>query len=143
MRREELAQIAGIGLTWYTWLEQGKDIQVSTQVLESLATPIQMNVEERNHLYMLALGQLPVEQTASYVTDQRWDLLLWNKAAVLVFGDFEAMDAKERNAIWRRFASSDYRKLIRDDAPELKLTVYRPLAENDTAKKMAQLMPDG
>ncbi|AWB45625.1 transcriptional regulator [Paenibacillus sp. CAA11] len=237
LRREELAQIAGIGLTWYTWLEQGKNIQVSTQVLECLVTVMQLNTEERNHLYNLALGQLPVEQTASieeslipivqnfmneyercpaYVTDQRWDILLWNKAGERVFGDFEKMDKKERNAIWRCFASTDYRNLIGDwenhakrllaqfrststpfvgeswfkdlvaelmeispefrqwwpsydisgtpigkkminhprvgtmvmehitfrvyDAPELKLTVYRPLEENDTVQKMIRLL---
>ncbi|MBN2980939.1 helix-turn-helix transcriptional regulator [Cohnella algarum] len=237
LRREELAQIAGIGLTWYTWLEQGKNIQVSTQVLECLVTVMQLNAEERNHLYNLALGQLPVEQTASieeslipivqnfmneyercpaYVTDQRWDILLWNKAGEQVFGDFEKMDKKERNAIWRCFASPAYRNLIGDwknhakrllaqfrststpfvgenwfkdlvaelmeispefrlwwpsydisgtpigkkiinhprvgtmvmehitfrvyDAPELKLTVYRPLEENDTVQKMIRLL---
>lgn len=237
LRREELAQIAGIGLTWYTWLEQGKNIQVSTQVLECLVTVMQLNAEERNHLYKLALGQLPVEQMASieeslipivqnfmneyercpaYVTDQRWDILLWNKAGEQVFGDFEKMDKKERNAIWRCFASPAYRNLIGDwenhakrllaqfrststpfvgenwfkhlvaelmvispefrqwwpsydisgtpigkkminhprvgtmvmehitfrvyDAPELKLTVYRPLEENDTVQKMIRLL---
>lgn len=237
LRREELAQIAGIGLTWHTWLEQGKNIQVSTQVLERLVTVMQLNAEERNHLYKLALGQLPVEQTASieeslipivqnfmneyercpaYVTDQRWDILLWNKAGERVFGDFEKMDKKERNAIWRCFASPAYRNLIGDweshakrllaqfrststsfvgegwfkdlvaelmeispefrqwwpsydisgtpigkkkinhprvgtmvmehitfqvyDAPELKLTVYRPLEEKNTVQKMIRLL---
>ncbi|WP_025721348.1 helix-turn-helix transcriptional regulator [Paenibacillus sp. 1-18] len=239
LRREELAQIAGIGLTWYTWLEQGKNIQASTQVLERLVTVMQLNTEERNHLYKLALGQLPVEQTASieaslipivqnfineyercpaYVTDQRWDILLWNKAGERVFGDFGKMDKKERNAIWRCFASPAYRNLIGDweshakrllaqfrltstpyvgegwfkdlvaelmeisldfrqwwprydilgtptgkkkinhphvgtlvmehitfrvyDAPELRLTVYRPLEENDTVQKMIHLLND-
>ncbi|AJY74707.1 helix-turn-helix transcriptional regulator [Paenibacillus beijingensis] len=240
LRREELAQIAGIGLTWYTWLEQGKDIQVSAQVLESLVSVMQLSAEERDHLYKLALGQLPVDQTASlqadltpilqnfmndfemcpaYVTDQRWDVLLWNKAARLVFGDFEKMSERERNALWRCFASPAYRRLMGDweshakrlmaqfrststpfvgeswfkelvadlmeispefrewwprydilgtpigkkmirhpragemmmehitfrvyDAPELKLTVYRPLAENDSAYKMERLMAEG
>lgn len=240
LRREELAQIAGIGLTWYTWLEQGKDIQVSVQVLESLAAAMRMSAEERNHLYMLALGQLPVDQTASfeaeltpilqnfmndfemcpaYVTDVRWDVLLWNKAARLVFGDFERMNGRERNALWRCFSSPAYRQLMGDweshakrllaqfrststlfvgedwfkelvgdlmeispefrewwprydimgtpigkktirhpragamimehitfrvyDAPELKLTVYRPLGENDSVQKMSQLLAEG
>ncbi|MCC8433448.1 helix-turn-helix transcriptional regulator [Brevibacillus sp. M2.1A] len=240
LRREELAQIAGIGLTWYTWLEQGKDIQVSTQVLDSLVTVMKLDTEERNHLFMLAHGQLPVEQTTSfeagitkimqnfmndfemcpaYATDQRWDILMWNKAAQLVFGDFEKMNKKERNAVWRCFASTDYRKLMGDweshakrllgqfrststpfvgedwfkelvgelmelspefrewwprydiqgtpigtkqinhptagtmtmehmtfrvyDAPELKLTIYRPLKENDSIKKLNLLMNGG
>lgn len=46
LRREEVAQLAGIGLTWYTWLEQGRDIKVSSQVLESIARVLQFTPEE-------------------------------------------------------------------------------------------------
>ncbi len=60
LRREELAQVAGIGLTWYTKLEQGQEIQVSAQVLESLARVLQLTPDERTHLYVLAREQLPL-----------------------------------------------------------------------------------
>src|SRR5579883_1729196 len=54
LRREELAQLVGVGVSWYTWLEQGRDIQVSDQVLERLASILQLNAEERRHLFLLA-----------------------------------------------------------------------------------------
>src|SRR5579859_8082917 len=56
LRREELAQLVGVGVSWYTWLEQGRDIQVSDQVLERLASILQLNEEERRHLFLLAQG---------------------------------------------------------------------------------------
>ncbi len=59
LRREELAQLVGVGVSWYTWLEQGRDIQVSDQVLERLASILQLNEEERHHLLLLAQGPLP------------------------------------------------------------------------------------
>src|SRR5260221_7250325 len=60
LRREELAQIAGISPTWYTKLEQGQEIQVSVQVLESLVRVLQLTPDERTHLYVLAREQLPM-----------------------------------------------------------------------------------
>src|SRR3954451_2443655 len=63
LRREELAQLAGVGVSWYTWLEQGRDIQVSDQVLERLASILQLNSQERRHLFLLAQGPVaPLEE---------------------------------------------------------------------------------
>src|SRR5437879_5361529 len=61
LRREELAQLAGVGATWYTWLEQGRAISVSGQVLESLARTLQLDADERAHLFILARQQLPAD----------------------------------------------------------------------------------
>jgi transcriptional regulator with XRE-family HTH domain len=61
MRREELALLAGIGATWYTWLEQGRAMSVSGQVLESLARVLQLDADERAHLFILARGQWPAD----------------------------------------------------------------------------------
>lgn len=54
LRREEVAQLAGVGVTWYTWLEQGREIQVSDQVIESLSRVLFLDKQERIHLYQLA-----------------------------------------------------------------------------------------
>src|ERR1700684_3065562 len=54
LRREELAQIAGVGITWYTWLEQGRDINVSTQVLEAVCRTLMLDPHERSHVMTLA-----------------------------------------------------------------------------------------
>ena len=60
LRREEVAHLVGVGVSWYTWLEQGRDIQVSDHVLERLARILQLNAEERTHLFVLARG--PVQR---------------------------------------------------------------------------------
>lgn len=54
LRREEVAQLAGVSTTWYTWLEQGRDIQVSSSVLDCVANALQLNADERRYLYSLA-----------------------------------------------------------------------------------------
>src|ERR1700759_2570782 len=59
LRREELAQLAGLSVTWYTWLEQGRDISVSRQVITSLARVLRLSEHEQAHLFMLGGLALP------------------------------------------------------------------------------------
>src|SRR6201986_1196983 len=54
LRREEGAQLSGVGVTWYTWLEQGRPIRASVQVLEAVARTLQLDTIERQHLFRLA-----------------------------------------------------------------------------------------
>ena len=54
LRREEVAMLAGVGVTWYTWLEQGRPINASTQVLDAVARTLKLDQPEREHLYRLA-----------------------------------------------------------------------------------------
>src|SRR5271154_3309513 len=54
LRREEVAQLAGVGVTWYTWLEQGRRINASMQVLDAVARTLRLDRAEREHLYRLA-----------------------------------------------------------------------------------------
>jgi transcriptional regulator with XRE-family HTH domain len=54
LRREEVAQLAGVGVTWYTWLEQGRPINASVQVLDAVARVLRLDATEREHLYRLA-----------------------------------------------------------------------------------------
>src|SRR5215471_5249578 len=54
LRREEVALLAGVGVTWYTWLEQGREINASTQVLDAVATTLRLDRAEREHMYQLA-----------------------------------------------------------------------------------------
>src|SRR5256886_4965596 len=56
LRREEVAQLAGVGVTWYTWLEQGRPINASVQVLDAIARVLKLDQAERAHLYRLAQG---------------------------------------------------------------------------------------
>jgi transcriptional regulator with XRE-family HTH domain len=127
LRREEVAQLANIGTSWYVWLEQGRDVHPSAQVLESLAQALQLTVNERRHLFLLA-GQssppasLPLEETASpalrqliaaldpspaYALGRRWDYLSWNRAADLLFGisQLAGSGPYARNLVWRMFTN--------------------------------------
>src|SRR5437667_12159244 len=59
LRREEVAVLAGVGLTWYTWLEQGREIQVSAPFLENLARALRLSEAERIHLFTLVQQRPP------------------------------------------------------------------------------------
>lgn len=134
LRREEVAQLAGIGLTWYTWLEQGRPIRVSTPVIESLSKILLLDKQERIHLYLLANQPLPIDMPVyqgtvspilqhvldslilcpSLVTDQRWNVIAWNKAACLIFGDFSEMNVRNQNIVWAMFTDNKYKQLLVD-----------------------------
>jgi transcriptional regulator with XRE-family HTH domain len=130
LRREEVAQLAGVGVTWYTWLEQGRNINVSTQVLDSLAQTFKLTEAEKAHLFLLA-GQTPPLQAApqqeqvspfwhrlleqmgnnpAYIMSRRWDVLAWNRAACLILGDFGAMAQEERNIMRLVFTNDEFRQ---------------------------------
>lgn len=135
LRRGEVAQLSGVSVDWYTWLEQGRDIQVSAQVVESIARALQLDTDERKHFYRLALQQLPSGQapaenvitiqlqrfldrqgaSPAYVTDPQLNIVGWNKAACLIYGDYEAMTLRERNSVWRTFTSPYVRQLLREN----------------------------
>ena len=134
LRREEVAQLADVGVTWYTWLEQGRDIHVSTQVLESLAHTFRLTPAEKAHLFLLA-GQAspayPVPQqeqvspflssflehmgtSPAYITGRRWDVLAWNRAACQIFGNFATIPVEERNIVRFIFTDEEYRRRCGD-----------------------------
>ena len=126
LRREEVAQLAGIGVTWYTWLEQGRPINASLQVLDAVARTLRLDAAERAHLRRLAavpepesaqaqdgddlepeiqeildgLGTLPA---AAY--NARLDLLAWNAAYAVLFSSLVAAPRERRNALWHIFTA--------------------------------------
>lgn len=134
LRREELAALAGVGTTWYTWLEQGRQITVSAQVLDSLARALQLDAAERAHLFLLARGEVPailaptteavegaVQQlldallpNPAYIVNARWKVVAWNEAACRVFIDFAALAERDRNLIWLLFTHPALRQLYVD-----------------------------
>ncbi len=132
LRREEVAQLANISISWYVSLEQGRDVQPSRQVLENLSTALQLTTAERNHMFSLARLQstqdaqrgLPVESVApalelairalnphpAYVLGCRWDLLVWNHAAEAVFAFSDIAPPHSRNYLWRSFTHPYFRR---------------------------------
>jgi transcriptional regulator with XRE-family HTH domain len=122
LRREEVAQLAGVGVTWYTWLEQGRDINASAQVLEAVARTLRMDHQERQHLFRLAgiaplaadaeCAMLPghmqdvLDQLSPFpalVSSPRFDLLAYNRAYNYLVDDVDRIPAEERNLIWLFF----------------------------------------
>jgi transcriptional regulator with XRE-family HTH domain len=118
LRREEVAALAGVGLTWYTWLEQGREISVSADFLDSLARVLKLDAAERRYLYLLTQQRPPaapgktwcvvpplihrmmseLSQHPCYVLNLRWDVLAWNSAADQLF-HFSDCAPGERNLL--------------------------------------------
>jgi transcriptional regulator with XRE-family HTH domain len=134
LRREEIAQLAGVSVTWYTWIEQGRDIHFSAEVLESLARVLHLPAPEKTYLFALA-GMRPQDNleppdapslpTLAHIVDHQghypayimgryWHLLAWNSAAAHLFGDFADMPETERNMLWYTFARPETRARIVD-----------------------------
>jgi transcriptional regulator with XRE-family HTH domain len=134
LRREEVAQLAGVGTTWYTWLEQGRDVRASRSVLEAIADALQMTPAERSHLIVLGRGEeivggrAPREQASrtlvrlienlgaspACILGRRWDFLTWNDAYAAVFGEPAELPAERRNLIWATFMEPARRTLFTD-----------------------------
>jgi transcriptional regulator with XRE-family HTH domain len=127
LRREEVAQLANIGVSWYTSLEQGRDVHPSLEILDSVAEALQLSGNERQHLFLLAdqhsFGSAPapeedvspvlrrilarLDPDPAYIMGRRWDYLAWNRAAACLFHPASDADGYARNIIWRLFTSPD------------------------------------
>ncbi|WP_141575994.1 helix-turn-helix transcriptional regulator [Actinomadura sp. WMMA1423] len=122
LRREEVAQLAGVGVTWYTWLEQGRPINASTQVLDAVARTLRLDGAEREHLYRLAdVPDAAVDEDAetlpedvqgildalvpmpAAVANARSDILAWNSAYAAIFPHVPRARPCERNTLWMVF----------------------------------------
>ncbi|RKS74265.1 helix-turn-helix protein [Actinomadura pelletieri DSM 43383] len=127
LRREEAAVLAGVGVSWYTWLEQGRDIKVSGDVLDAIARALRLDEAERVHLYLLAgLNPPPAEAEPiaqvtpelqrlldawsprpAYIRDRYWNLIAYNDMAREVFGYVDT----DHNCLVIFFTSVRYRGL--------------------------------
>lgn len=118
LRREEIAQLAGMSVDYYIRLEQGRGPHPSRQILAALARALRLTSDERGHLYNLA-GEPPdppsgpsrdvppgilhllerLDDTPAYVLNARHDILAWNPLAAALMTDFAAMEPRDRNVI--------------------------------------------
>ncbi len=132
LRREEVASLASISTTYYTFLEQGRDVRPSRQVLDALARALRLDPAERVHLHQLAHGGVaapapsPVESLSpevialvdrldphpAYVTGRRWDVLTANRAARALWTDWPSLPATERNMLWWTFTDPGSRTVF-------------------------------
>jgi transcriptional regulator with XRE-family HTH domain len=145
LRREEVAQLAGMSATWYTWLEQRRAIRVSPGMLENLARVLQLNPVERIQLFRLARREPVIDPTPqreivsprfqrmldqsdimpSLVMGRRWDVLGWNRVVRAFFLDFEQVPPDERNMVWLLFTHPALRSLLVDWSTRAQDTLAR------------------
>ena len=134
LRREEVAQLADVGATWYTWLEQGRDVRASLDVLESISRALRLTPAERTHLVLLGRGEDPppckslaervsptlkrlienLGPNPAYVLGRRWDYLAWNRARSALMGDLGKVPRASRNHVWLHFMDPARRELLPD-----------------------------
>jgi transcriptional regulator with XRE-family HTH domain len=125
LRREELAALAGVGVSWYTWLEQGRDIHPSPEVLDALARALRLDAAERATLFALARTELPLpassfaapgdpddgrallvslveglHPTPAYLLGAMTRILAWNPAASALFGSPDHLSPERRSLLW-------------------------------------------
>lgn len=159
LRREEVAALAGVGLTWYTWFEQGRDIHVSEKFLLSVAHALKLDDAECSHLFLLAHRRPPPPEAhqwsnvtpliqrlldelpqPAYVLNLRWDVVAWNAAADGLFM-FGIRDRAVRNLFRMVFVDAELRRRLPDwqtDAPRL-LAQFRydlAVAPDDPAMRL-------
>lgn len=131
LRREEVAHLSAVGVTWYTWLEQARDIQVSAQVLDALARALLLDPVERAHLFQLAGTVDPTPATTcpsitaglrlvldelgpipACVSNSRYDILAHNRTYGLLLCDLDAVPPEDRNAMLLSYTHEEWRSSI-------------------------------
>jgi transcriptional regulator with XRE-family HTH domain len=137
LRREEVAVLAGLSPTWYTYLEQARDIRPSPEVLDSLAHVLQLTEDERQYLHQLALGHVEITRPVAppalvnsmvadlvqiagespyplYAIDYAGEVIASNEPARQWYTDWTALAGVERNIVWWILMSDEARERIVD-----------------------------
>lgn len=128
LRREEVAQLAGVGLTWYTWLEQGRPIAASAQVVTAIARALRLTDDERDHLFALADLPRPEREARACVDTPHLDLLekllpypaalqtsrfeirAYNRAYRYLFDDLDEVPTERRNCAVLLFTDETWQR---------------------------------
>lgn len=131
LRREEVAQRAGISATWYSWLEQGRGGAPSPHALDGLAEALLLTDAEREHLFVLGLGRPPevryqppggvtprlqrvldaLDGSPAIIRTATWDVIAWNRAATAVLADYPALPPADRNILRLLFLDPKRREI--------------------------------
>jgi transcriptional regulator with XRE-family HTH domain len=147
LRREEVATRAGVSVTWYTWLEQGRGGPPSDEVLERLARALELDASGREVLFLLAQQRPPplkptpssavapalqcvldaMPTSPAVVRTPTWDIVAWNAAAAAVLTDFSVLPIEERNVLRRLFGTQAVRASLPDweAAARFAIAVFR------------------
>jgi transcriptional regulator with XRE-family HTH domain len=139
LRREEVALLSGVSVSWYSWLEQGRPIAASRQVLDALAATLRLTAAERRHVFELAgeaanaaTAQAPaadgcpavgehlratvaaLSPVPACLLDLHWDILVYNDAEASLYGGLDHLPPTRRNMIWLYFGWPGMRGLLKD-----------------------------
>jgi transcriptional regulator with XRE-family HTH domain len=148
LRREEVALLANLSTTYYTFLEQGRPVRPSAQVLDALAAALRMDAAERSYLHVLAHGgedgngapaAVPAERVdpavaglvrrldpfPTYVKGRRWDVLAANDAARELFTDWQALPPGQRNLVRWMFTTGRAREVYAEWEAEARAMLGR------------------
>ena len=167
LRREEVALLAGVSVSWYSWLEQGRPITASAQVLDALTTALRMTGAERRHVFELAgetdSGPPPAAEGCPAVgdhlratvtalapnpaclLDRHWDILAHNPAEAALYGGLDQLSAKRRNMIWLYFGWQPMRTILKNWETEswAILAQFRASADrHPTDPRFAEIVDD-
>lgn len=128
LRREEVAERAGIGVDWYIRLEQGRAVKPSLMTIDALARALMLDKTEHEHLRALSqsagrrafeveqvpdaiLRMLTALNSPAYITGRRWDVLAWNKAADQLFA-YSRLAPGDRNTLISMLTNPATRRLF-------------------------------
>lgn len=136
LRREEVAMLAGVSVTWYTWLEQGRRINASSDVLRAIGRALKLDDAGIDHLVALGQPSAPpaitpaigpddvpsalrrlidaFEPAPAYVLGPRWEFAAWNAAQARLYPAIDGLVDEDRNLLWVLFADRYTRDLIVD-----------------------------
>ncbi|WP_127596127.1 helix-turn-helix transcriptional regulator [Paenibacillus lautus] len=133
LRREEVAYLANVSVTYYTWLEQGREKNPSPEILSHISQALQLDEDERQHLFDLAtldpvgfsMAPKPDKPNAeflqnlvdqlrypSFIANEVADMIVWNRGAKLVVADFDRLPESERNMVTLLFLDPEYPKRL-------------------------------
>ncbi|WP_369389044.1 helix-turn-helix transcriptional regulator [Streptomyces sp. CG1] len=131
LRREEVAHLSAVGVTWYTWLEQARDIQVSVQVLDALARTLMLDASERAHLFQLAGATDPtpaascpsvtpalrellrkLEPLPASIQNSRYDILAYNRTYGRLLCDLDAVPAEDLNCMLLCYTNKEWQDSV-------------------------------
>lgn len=161
LRREEVALLAGIGTTWYTWLEQGRAGGVSDQVLGAVGRVLRLSEAERRHMLVLA-GRTPAAQAPPFtvgpehiavleqllpfpaaIQDDAYEIVATNRSYRFLFSDLDAYEVQDRNCAWLMFTDPAWRgSLVEEERvlPEIVGRLRAHLAEHHDDPRWTQLV---
>ncbi len=168
LRRQEVAQLAGMSVDYYIRLEQGRGPHPSRQILAALSRALMLSADEREYLFRLA-GEAPPQsaglsrqvspgirslldsmpQTPAYLVDNKYDILAWNRLATYFIGDLSELPEQDRNMIRWMFrgpaaempwSDEATRRFVRATVADLRASYARNPSDNGIAGLVTELL---